>query len=82
MSKGKVVFTGAEKEWLEYYNVEEDKIAINALPNVNYIVSKIEWLINNPNELKLISKNAREFIEKYHHYINVAKEYENIWSKN
>jgi hypothetical protein len=32
--------------------------------------------------LKLISKNAREFIEKYHHYINVAKEYENIWSKN
>jgi len=23
MAKGKVVFTGAEKEWLELYNLEE-----------------------------------------------------------
>src|SRR5210317_512449 len=31
MAKGKVVFTGAEQEWLEYYNLEEDAVAINAL---------------------------------------------------
>lgn len=82
MSKGKVVFTGAEKEWNEYYNTEEDKIVINALPDVDYLVSKIEWLINNKNELKIISENARKFIEKNHHYITIANEYENIWNKN
>ena len=82
MALGKVVFTGAEREWLELYNLKENSVAINALPNVNYLASKIEWLINNPNELKYISKNARKFIEKHHHYITVAEEYENIWSKN
>tara|TARA_B100001250_G_scaffold412413_1_gene443565 strand:+ start:905 stop:2047 length:1143 start_codon:yes stop_codon:yes gene_type:complete len=82
MALGKVVFTGAEKEWLELYNLKENSVAINALPNVNYLASKIEWLINNPNELKYISKNARKFIEKHHHYITIAKEYENIWIKN
>ena len=32
MAKGKVVFTGAEREWLEYYNIEEDQVVINAFP--------------------------------------------------
>ncbi|MGB6269434.1 MAG: glycosyltransferase family 1 protein, partial [Olleya sp.] len=48
MAKGKVVFTGAEQEWLDYYNLKEDTVAINALPNVDYLVEKLEWLINNP----------------------------------
>ena len=34
MAKGKVVFTGAEKEWLDYYEASEDTIAINALPDI------------------------------------------------
>ena len=33
MAKGKVVFTGAEKEWLDYYNLEKNTVAINALPD-------------------------------------------------
>jgi len=81
MAKGKVVFTGAEKEWLDYYNLKENSVAINALPNTNDIVSKLEWLIENPDEILKISKNARAFIEKEHNYIHISEQYLKTWSK-
>ncbi len=55
MAKGKVVFTGAEQEWLDYYNIEEDTIAINALPDAEEIANKLEWLILNPEKIIEIS---------------------------
>ncbi|MCT4629275.1 glycosyltransferase [Winogradskyella sp.] len=82
MAKGKVVFTGAEQEWLEHYNLEEDTIAINALPDAKAIAKKLEWLITNPNKIIEISKNARQFIEKHHHYISSAEKYLNTWTNN
>lgn len=81
MAKGKVVFTGAEKEWLQYYNLTEDTVAINALPDVGYLVDKLSFLINNPDILKEIGKNARKFIIEKHNYINSAQEYINLWTK-
>ncbi len=79
MAKGKVVFTGAEQEWLDYYNIEADTIAINALPDVAYLVKKLEWLITNPEEIKIISKNATAFIKQHHDYKLIAKQYLKIW---
>ncbi len=79
MAKGKVVFTGAEKEWLNYYNLEEDTIAINALPDEHQIASKLEWLILNPGKILEISVNARRFIEREHDYISCANIYLNKW---
>ena len=81
MAKGKVVFTGAEKEWLEHYGVSEDGIAINALPDVNYLVEKLSILIENPKKIKDISINARKFIKDHHSYDNVANIYESKWLK-
>jgi len=79
MAKGKVVFTGAEKEWLDHYNLEEDTVAINALPDVDYLVKKIEYLILNPEQIIEISKNAHAFVLKEHQYTSIAKAYETIW---
>uniref|UniRef100_UPI00404999A5 glycosyltransferase n=1 Tax=Gelidibacter sp. TaxID=2018083 RepID=UPI00404999A5 len=80
MAKGKVVFTGAEQEWLDYYQLEPDTIAINALPEINYLAEKLSWLIENPNEIIEISKNARAFIEREHHYVKIAENYLAIWN--
>ena len=82
MSIGKVVFTGAEKEWLKLYNIKENSVAINALPDYTKIIESLEWLINNPSKIMEISANAREFIEKNHNYISIAKQYETVWNKN
>jgi len=79
MAKGKVVFTGAEQEWLDYYNLEEDTVAINALPDAKKIVEKLEWLILNQDKIHIISKNARAFVEKEHHYLKATKRYLEKW---
>ena len=80
MAKGKVVFTGAENEFYSHYNLTE-KVAINALPDVDYLVHELSFLIDNPNEIIGIGKRARTFVEKEHHYTNVSKKYIEIWTK-
>lgn len=81
MAKGKVVFTGAEQEWLNHYNLEEDSVAINALPDVAYLVEKLSWLIEHPEKISAISLQARAFIEKEHHYKTIAQHYLKTWTK-
>tara|TARA_R110002049_G_scaffold116110_1_gene268465 strand:+ start:27739 stop:28884 length:1146 start_codon:yes stop_codon:yes gene_type:complete len=81
MAKGKVVFTGAEKEWLEYYNLKEDTVAINALPDAEKIAEKLEWLILSPEKIVEISENARAFIEREHDYIKIANRYITKWTQ-
>lgn len=82
MAKGKVVFTGAEKEFLQHYNLQEDEVCINALPDVDALVEKLSWLIENPGEIERIGKNARAFIEREHHYKKIAKKYAKVWQNN
>lgn len=81
MAKGKVVFTGAENEFYKEYNLTE-KVAINALPNVDSLVEELSFLIENPNEITAIGKRARSFVEKEHHYIKIAEQYVSVWKKN
>ena len=79
MAKGKVVYTGAENEFTQYYNLTE-KVTINALPDVDYLINELEHLINNPNEIIAIGTRARNFIEKEHNYIEVANKYLSKWN--
>ena len=79
MAKGKVVFTGAENEFTQYYNLTE-KVTINALPDVDYLINELEHLINNPNEIIAIGTRAGKFIEKEHNYIEVANKYLSKWN--
>lgn len=79
MAKGKVVFTGADKEFLEYYHLKEDEVAINALPDVNDLVEKLSFLIENPSKLIEIGQNASKFVKKEHDYIKIAEKYLEKW---
>ena len=81
MAKGKVVFTGAETEFLERYNLKADEVCINTLPDVDYLFQKLEELILNPEKIIAISKNARKFIEKEHDYVSIAKKYLEAWGE-
>lgn len=81
MAKGKVVFTGAEKEFLEFYNLQEDEVCINARDQVDDLVSKLEFLILNPDHISRISRNARAFIEREHNYRKIAARYLEVWER-
>jgi glycosyltransferase involved in cell wall biosynthesis len=81
MAKGKVVFTGAEPEFMNHYNLSE-RVAINAVPDIDYLVNELSFLIENPNEIIAIGKRARAFIEKEHNYIKIAEKYLEVWVNN
>ncbi|MGL2964782.1 glycosyltransferase [Flavobacterium sp. RSB2_4_14] len=78
MAKGKVVFTNASELFEKHYNVTE-KVAINGLPDVDYLVEQLSFLIENPNEIIAIGKRARLFIEKEHDYVKIAEKYLEVW---
>lgn len=80
MAKGKVVFTGAGKAFMEHYYLTE-KINVNALPDVDYLVNELSFLIENPESIVAIGKRARAFIEKEHEYVNIASQYLEAWKK-
>ena len=79
MAQGKVVFTGAEKEFLNHFNLQEDEVAINALDDLDYMLDKLSFLLENPSKIIEISQNARNFIEKEHNYIKIAQKYIEIF---
>lgn len=78
MAKGKVVFTGAEKEFEDFYHLREP-VNVNARPDVDYLVAALSDLIENPEKIAAISRNARAFVEREHDYVESAKKYLNTW---
>jgi len=80
MAKGKVVFTNVSDRFEKEYNLTE-KVAINALPDVDYLVNELSFLIENSDEITIIGNRARAFIEKEHEYIMVAQKYITTWNK-
>ena len=79
MAKGKVVFTGAETEFLDQYQLQEDEVCINSLPDENEIAKKLSFLIEHSEKIKEISRNSRNFIEKEHDFKVIAEKYLNLW---
>jgi glycosyltransferase involved in cell wall biosynthesis len=81
MAQGKIVFTGAENEFLHHYELLEDEVCINALPDANKIAEKLSYLIEHPEKIIEISKKARNFIEKEHEYKRIAQRYLDCWTQ-
>jgi glycosyltransferase involved in cell wall biosynthesis len=79
MAKGKVVFTGAETEFTDYYNLT-GRVAVNAIPQAAQVVADLEFLIRNPGEISAIGKRARTFVETEHDYRIIAQKYLATWT--
>lgn len=78
MAKGKVVFTGADETFKNHYQLI-NQVAIHANPDVSELVNELSYLIENPQEIIKIGKNARDFIEKEHNYVKIAERYLGVW---
>ena len=83
MARGQVVFTGASKEFLAYYNLQEDEVCIEAKPNVAYLVDKLSFLIDNKSKIHEIGQRAQAFVREVHDCQTIANQYVATWeSKN
>lgn len=74
MLKGKIVMGGAEPEG----NAElgyEDVPVVNICADVDQICEAIEDIIARKDEIEAWGLKSRQFVEKYHNYIDVAKQY-------
>jgi glycosyltransferase involved in cell wall biosynthesis len=81
MAMGKVVFTGAEEDFLNYYQLEKNSVCINAAPNIDELVDELSFLIENTEKIIRIGKNARNFIIQNHDYQSIAKKYMKVWEQ-
>jgi glycosyltransferase involved in cell wall biosynthesis len=79
MAKGKVVFTGAEAAFTQHYSLTE-AVAVNALPDVDYLVQQLTYFIEHPQEIATMGARARAFVSNKHDHLQVAQQYLNCWS--
>ncbi|MBW2938907.1 glycosyltransferase [Aureisphaera sp. CAU 1614] len=80
MARGKVVFTGANSDFLSHFNLKKDEVCIEARPDVTYLIKKLSYLIDNPERIAEIGNNAHKFIQKEHQYIEIAKKYNKLYN--
>jgi glycosyltransferase involved in cell wall biosynthesis len=48
---------------------------------VHELVKELSLLIENPQEIIRIGKEARAFVEKEHNYVKIAEKYLKVWDK-
>lgn len=79
MAQGLIVVGGGEPE--NYAILQEKTLhpIINVLPNEPDVYRQLETLIKNKQMIPQLSHESREYIEKHHDYIKVARQYLDFW---
>ncbi len=81
MARGQVVFTCAGEAFRSHYGLNEE-VAVEAQPDVTYLVERLSQFIEHPETIVETGKRARAFIEKEHHYKLIAQRYLDVWNKS
>ena len=81
LAKGKIVMGGAEPEGNRELGIEGVNPVFNLKPDVDQICNQIEYIIENKDNIEQWGLDGRRFVEKYHNYLDIAKEYETIFKK-
>lgn len=82
LAKGKIVMGGAEPIANKELGFEEGENPVfNLCPDVEQICSQIEHVIEHKNEIEDMGLRGRKFVEKYHDYKDIAKQYIEIFEK-
>lgn len=81
LAKGKIVMGGAEPEGNKELGIEGVNPVFNLKPDVDQICEQIEYIIQHKDKIEKWGLEGRQFVEKYHNYLDIAKEYENIFKK-
>ena len=81
LAMGKIVISGAEPEYYDFIGEGELNPIFNVQPDEADIVSVLEKIVNLPeNELKLISRQGRQFVEKHNSADVVASNFLKAWN--
>lgn len=81
LAMGKVVLGGAEPEALKSHGVNDSPI-VNVVPSVESIVTEVEKLLEQRNEIKSLGESSRIYAENIHSHIKIAEQYVELWKEN
>ena len=73
--KGKIIMGGAEPLGNKELDIEGVNPVFNINPNVDQICSVIEDIMSRKDEIEELGLKGRKFVEKYHNYIDICKQY-------
>lgn len=82
LSKGRLVMGGAEPVANRELGIEGVNPVYNINPDVEQICDVIKQIIDNRENIEELGLKGRKFVEKYHNYIDIAKQYVQLWEKD
>ena len=81
MAQGLVAVSGAEPEYYDLIGETDNKPIVNVSPLVeDDIDNKLSWLVEHREELPLMARASRAFVEKHNAAPIVAQRYLDFWS--
>ncbi len=81
MSKGIIDIGGGEPENYQILGEDSLRPIINVQPNYESCYHEIEQLVLHPERIPELKRQSIEYVKKHHDYINVAKQYEELYAK-
>jgi len=75
MAKGLIVVGGGEPENYEILGERELRPIINVVPDEEDVYQKLEDLVHHPERIPVLSAQSREYIQRHHDHVKVAKRY-------
>lgn len=79
MSKGIINIGGGEPENYDILGEKDLRPIINVLPTFESCYEEIEKLVLHPERIPELKRQSIEYVKKYHDYIKVAKQYEELY---
>jgi hypothetical protein len=81
MSKGIVVIGGGEPENYDILGETELRPIINVQPTYESVFNALKEIIHHPKRLQELKRQSIAYVNRYHDYRKVAKEYETFYKK-
>ena len=81
MSKGIICIGGGEPENYEILGETQLRPIINVQPTYESVYQELEQLILHPERIPLLKAQSREYVERHHDYLKVARQYERLYLK-
>ena len=53
---------------------------LEARPDADFLYNQMVHIVENKNNIEQMGYESRKYIESVHNYIDVAKQYVNIWN--
>ena len=81
MRQGIVCVGGGEPEYYDFIGEHSMRPIINVEPTYESVYRQLERLVLHPELLPLLKRQSREFVDKHHDHIKVARQYAEFWAK-